>query len=376
MKKQIAAGGIAGVCLAALVGCSGYTISMNQKMYNRMANLQSQMEKIKTNAEEKNTEKPADESELTIGERYHILDTSAISDAYKSGNADSLNEQDQETLQMAKEALDNIIKAEMTPFEKEEAVYQWMCKNIKYDDGSMSVIPTAGEYCDRPYGVLKNKKAICVGYATTFRLFMEMLDIPCKVVHDTELSHSWDLIKLDDDWYHVDLTFDNNDGGGGSYRNFNMTDTMAQRNGHEWEMADYPAANGYTYLIANQKKEKIKDEMAVIDKIKEMSDKKTTYASLDFEKEISENFLLVMISTIQERIGENKSIDYNFVPISEEKSVFAIYITYYDDMNMGSRDVDEKEYEKMMEKVEKVFGALPVYNDGGDMYNVGDDDGI
>ena len=369
MKKQMIAGAIAGVCLVALVGCSGYTISMNQKMYSQMTNLQNQMEKMKTEAEDKEKEKPVDESELTIGEHYHILDNSAISDAYKSGNADNLEEQDKETLQMAKEVLESIMKDGMTPFEKEDAVYQWMCKNIKYDDGSMSAIPTAGEYCDRPYGVLKNKRAVCVGYATTFRLFMEMLDIPCKVVHDTELSHSWDLIKLDDDWYHVDLTFDNNDGSGGSYRNFNMSDTIAQRNGHEWEQSDYPAANGYTYLMANQKKEKIKDEMAVIDKVKEMTDKKKTYAFLEFENEINEDFLSTMISMIQERLGENSSVEYNFVPISEEKSVFAVYMIYFNNGNdLGNRNVDEKEYAKMMEKIDKLFGPAPVYNGGDDDY--------
>lgn len=358
MKKQMIVGGIGGVCLLALVGCSGYTISMNQKMYSQMSKLEKQMEEVKAGKEGKSQEKSADESELTIGERYHILDTSLISDAYKSGNTDNLQEQDKETLQMAKEALESIVKPEMTSYEKEEAIYQWMCKNVKFDDGSMSAIPTAGEFCDRPYGVLKNKKAVCVGYATTFRLFMEMLDIPCKVVHDKELSHSWDLVKLDEDWYHVDLTFDNNgDGSSGSYRNFNMTDVLAERNGHDWERGDYPEAKGYTYLVANQKKENIKNEMAVIEKIKQMVDKKDTCAFVNFEKEINEDFLNEIILAIQERLGEDSSLDYSFVPISKEKSVFAIYLNFFNESELGNRNVDQKEYDKMIEKVNKVFGA-------------------
>ncbi len=365
MKKQMIAGGIGGVCLLALVGCSAYTISINQKMYSQMSKLQEQMKKVEAGQEEKSQEKPADESELTIGEHYHILDTSLISDAYKSGNTDSLQEQDKETLQMAKETLESIIKPEMTPYQQEEAIYQWMCTNVKFDDGSMSAIPTAGEFCDRPYGVLKNKKAVCVGYATTFRLFMEMLDIPCKVVHDKELSHSWDLVKLDEDWYHVDLTFDNNeDGSSGSYRNFNMTDVLAERNGHDWAREDYPAAKGFTYLAANQKKENIKNEMAVIEKIKQMIDKKDTCAFVDFEKEINEDFLTAIVLAIQERLGEDSSLDYSFVPISEEKSVFALYLNYFSDNELGNRNVDPKEYDKMIEKVDKVFGASVNFGEG------------
>ena len=76
MKKQMIAGGIGGVCLLALVGGSAYTISINQKMYSQMSKLQEQMKKVEAGQEEKSQEKPADESELTIGERYHILDTS------------------------------------------------------------------------------------------------------------------------------------------------------------------------------------------------------------------------------------------------------------------------------------------------------------
>ena len=51
-----------------------------------------------------------------------------------------------------------------------------MVKNIKNDTGMMSVIPTSGQNAATPNGVLKSKTAVCVGYATTFRLFMQMME--------------------------------------------------------------------------------------------------------------------------------------------------------------------------------------------------------
>ena len=49
---------------------------------------------------------------------------------------------------------------------------------------------------------------MCVGYATTFRMFMQMMDIECMVEHNTEKYHSWDLVKIDGDWYQIDATWD------------------------------------------------------------------------------------------------------------------------------------------------------------------------
>ena len=54
-------------------------------------------------------------------------------------------------------------------------------------------------------GVLKYHNAVCVGYATTFRMFMQMMGIECKVEHNTEKFHSWDVVKIDGDWYITDI---------------------------------------------------------------------------------------------------------------------------------------------------------------------------
>ena len=102
---------------------------------------------------------------------------------------------------MAAAVLDEIITEDMTDYEKELAVYDWMTHSLQYDTGVLQVIPRTEADADNPYGTLKYHNAVCVGYATTFRLFMQMLDIDCMVVHNTDAYHSWDLVKLDrPDW--------------------------------------------------------------------------------------------------------------------------------------------------------------------------------
>ena len=141
------------------------------------------------------------EDDVVIAEDYTILSTLPISDAYRSGDRSALTDKQKETLDMASEVLDQIITEGMDDYAKEEAVYLWMTKNLAADSGLLLVIPSTHADCDNPYGVLKFHNAVCVGYATTFRLFMQMLGIPCMVVHNSERYHSWDLVQLDGGWY-------------------------------------------------------------------------------------------------------------------------------------------------------------------------------
>lgn len=181
------------------------------------------------------------EDDVRIAGQYTIRSTKQISDAYISGDSSELSDKDKETLQMASDVLDEIVKDEMSAYEKEKAVYDWMTKELGQDAGALLVIPTASGEVDNPHGVLKSGQAVCVGYATTFRLFMQMLGIECKVVHNTDNFHSWDLVNLDGDWYHVDIY---SDVSVGNYSHFNLCDTMMTQ---AWDTEYFPAANGLKY---------------------------------------------------------------------------------------------------------------------------------
>ena len=134
-------------------------------------------------AEQKKEENPeTTEDYVKIADNYEIKPTTNISDAYKSGDTSKLTDKEKETLDMAKKAIKDMkITDSMSDFEKEKAVYDWMTKKLQQDSGALTVIPSTQEDCDNPYGVLKYHNAVCVGYATTFRMFMQMMAIECKV---------------------------------------------------------------------------------------------------------------------------------------------------------------------------------------------------
>lgn len=186
-------------------------------------------------------------------EVHEIYDDTAVVEAYKNNDDSGLSDEDKYVLETASKVIDEVIEDGMTDYEKELAIYNWQFNYVRYDESHFSPIPTDEGDNYTPYGVFKTHEAICVGNATTFKLFMDMLDIDCMIIHSTEEGeHAWNLVCLDGDWYHVDLTFD-----GGSeepdYAYFNVPDSFKLDDGYPWDTSEFPAAEGtrYTYVFKN-----------------------------------------------------------------------------------------------------------------------------
>lgn len=328
---------------------------------------------VKVNAAEKlistaaGDEDVAQENDVTIGGQYVIKDTTAISDAYKSGSTSGLSDKEKETLDMAKSVLDEIITDGMSDYEKELAVYDWMTHELQFDSGSLLVVPETSEDCDNPYGVLKYHNAVCVGYATTFRLFMQMMDIECMVVHDSYLSHSWDLVKLDGQWYHTDIY---SDSGSGNYANFNLSDTMASRS-HEWNRDFFPAADGYKYNYAYVNRESCKDVYDIPAAVRAALDDGKSAVAFEFEQKITETEAQIADSIMNEIEGYvmnsfDAGISWNWMPV-DNGYVFCVYIEQYNaDPGDEPADIPDDAYEKISNAISKAFGDMDAYS--------GDDD--
>lgn len=252
------------LCLGMAVSCaiSGLALWRITQQGDQMVQLSAQISSAIGDEDDHVTQ----EDDVKVAGEYMILSTLPISDAYKSGDDSALDDEQKETLEMASAVLDEIIDSGMTDYEKEKAVYDWMCANLKHEGGVTVAVPTTSEESSRPHGVLKYKSAVCVGFATTFRMFMQMMDIECMVVHNS--YHSWDLVKLDGEWYHTDIYSDVDTG---NYANFNMTDSLCTYN-HHWDTSFFPAANGLTYCYAYQNSVKIEDPCELPAHLREAAD--------------------------------------------------------------------------------------------------------
>ena len=319
------------------------------------------------------TEDVAQENDVTIGSEYVIRATTQISDAYKSGDTSKLSDKDKETLDMAKKVLDGIITDGMSDYEKELAVYKWMCENIGFDDGSLVVIPDEDDaVVDNPHGVLQNHKAVCVGYATTFRLFMQMLGIDCMVVHDSYLSHTWDLVKLDGEWYHTDIYSDADSKG--NFAHFNLDDN-SMMNMQEWNTDFFPAAEGYRYNYAYMNRVECKDIYSIPEQVRAAIDAKTGVVSLDMGKDMSDDAFTVaelIMEQIQNAVASDSRIMnlyWSWMSTEDGDNIFTVYISYYSDDDNNGEDpdingLDEETQQKINDAVNKSFSDImtDIYN--------------
>ncbi|MDR3239665.1 MAG: hypothetical protein LBT44_06210 [Clostridiales bacterium] len=135
--------------------------------------------------------------------------TATLRRAFESGGTHGLNKKELAVYQAVKQIAEEIIQPEMDGFAKEKAVHDYLVKTIRYDESA-----DVPEDSHTPYGALIQHTAVCSGYSETFKIFMDLLGIECDMVYGTAnldgqtFGHSWNRVRLDDQYYLVDVTWD------------------------------------------------------------------------------------------------------------------------------------------------------------------------
>lgn len=178
----------------------------------------------------------------------------AVLQAWSSGDDSDLSEINRSILEAAREVIDSEIDDSMSDYEKELAIHDFITGWSRFD---YSIFGRSGgdgfaDGSDTPYGVLIDQSAMCHGYSPTFQLFMDMLDIECMTVFgipsSSGVEHSWNMVKLDGEWYCVDCAWDDPIGGSPGHTYFNVTsDYLRSGSIHRWDEASVPEATGTAY---------------------------------------------------------------------------------------------------------------------------------
>lgn len=97
------------------------------------------------------------------------------------------------------------ITSSMSQKEKVKKIHDYIINNTKYDqDRSDNKITNYSS--DNAFGVLTENYGVCGGYTDTMMLFLEKFDI--KSIRVSSENHIWNYVYLDDEWLHLDLTWD------------------------------------------------------------------------------------------------------------------------------------------------------------------------
>ena len=107
------------------------------------------------------------------------------------------------------EAIDEI-SGGSTDYEKVLAINDYLVKNCRYITGEDA------EYSSTAYGCLVEKRANCEGYAKTFCVLASDFGLESILVTgktDKGENHAWNQVKVDGEWYNIDVTWADNDNG-------------------------------------------------------------------------------------------------------------------------------------------------------------------
>lgn len=295
---------------------------------------------------------------------HEIYDDTAVVEAYRSGDASKLtDEKDLFVLEKVQEIIPQIIREDMTDYEKEKAVYDWQVAYTNYDEGGISAIISADQYSHTPYGVLKYHQAICVGQATTFKLFMDCLDIDCMIIHSVEEGeHAWNLVQIDDGWYHVDVMFDSGTGENPGYDYFNVPDDVKETCGYPWDRDEFPAADSYDccYFVKEATAAANAKELPKL--MKELIDKAPGGGTLNLSvpEEDAEAALYAADSIASRYTGEFTYMELSNTAFLNDRLYLSVHYedTRYQDDPDDPDDPDpsdETDYEELYSEIQKYF---------------------
>lgn len=149
----------------------------------------------------------------------------------------------EEEIKYINEYVDEIFTTKITNniinLNKLKFMHNLIIRNVSYDEDytseNMFTAPS------KAYGAIKNGKAICSGYTDLYAIMLDRLNIPNFKVASEE--HVWNVVLFEGKWYHIDITWDDDEINQNNTYNFFMlnTEELLQKDtkDHTFNLNDY-----------------------------------------------------------------------------------------------------------------------------------------
>lgn len=124
-------------------------------------------------------------------------------------------------------------------YEKEKYVHDALLSKTVYDEAS--------DMNQSAYSAMVNGKSVCAGYARAYQYLLQQMGIPCYYCTGySGQDHAWNIVKLSDGYYNVDVTWD--DTVPATYDYFNKSDNAMAGTHVRKSLSIYlPACGGGAY---------------------------------------------------------------------------------------------------------------------------------
>lgn len=114
--------------------------------------------------------------------------------------------------------------------EKIRIVNDYIVKNVVYDKKK--------KYFSA-YDALYFGKAVCDGYSLLAQNIFEKIGVKSIILKSKQMNHSWNMVKFDGNWFHLDITWNSQKGNNGF---FCLSDREIKKKKHLWNGSLYPKA--------------------------------------------------------------------------------------------------------------------------------------
>ena len=144
---------------------------------------------------------------------YAYADEDTIVEFYSVLSADEC----EDCIKLFNKKIDEImssLKSGLTEYEREKILHDKLLDGCRYKKGVES--SKDGWQYFSAYGAVVTGEAVCEGYAKSMQILLSKAGIPCLTLkgESNGVSHMWNVVELNNEWYHLDPTWDDNDSDG------------------------------------------------------------------------------------------------------------------------------------------------------------------
>jgi hypothetical protein len=140
------------------------------------------------------------------------------------------------------------------PAEKARRLHDFLVRTCEYDEKAAEADDDS-PLARTVYSALVRRKAICEGYMMGYRYLLREAGIRSGEVFSNAMEHCWNYVKIGENWYHVDVTWDDPIFTGKDphtfpvlHDNFLLSDKAIRAMGYYgWDVSGLPAATDTRY---------------------------------------------------------------------------------------------------------------------------------
>ena len=144
---------------------------------------------------------------------YAYADEDTIVEFYSVLSADEC----EDCIRLFNKKIDELmssLESGLSEYDREKILHDKLLSGCRYKTGVES--SKDGWQYFSAYGAVVTGEAVCEGYAKAMQILLSKAGIPCLTLRGESngVSHMWNIVELNNEWYHLDPTWDDNDGDG------------------------------------------------------------------------------------------------------------------------------------------------------------------